>query len=235
MDVIHWVIHFFTSHNASFLLIIIPLLLLWFISKNPKAMVPIIVAVFMIWGGVAGAMWAKTEVDRRIAAGEKGWAQLVATVEEFFIDEIIGWLLPGKAGKVAIETGMNLSENQKELALAEKICLEAPFVKAMGNPVYITYCQRQDSNVDLSKTFSTPVNAVKQAVKRSHPTKLNTRRYLNCLESAAKQITPEYPYCLQYKTVQEQRLCLELAIQVPHDQGDSYYRLAQAIEDCRTA
>jgi hypothetical protein len=208
----------------------------------------LVVVLWLIWGFVYPMYQA---VRRSIANGEKAPAQFLAALKaaaEKGAEKLFH--LPG----APISSAENLARAQEELQQAEQLCMQLPFASSFGEAQSL-YCQKQDSGIfGPTKAY---IDAIKNGVAgpalpplEVDPSKLDSNSYHRCLGDATLPHSGDSPLeaaarskaltnsaeCNAPSIVQvpqKWRMCMELAIQVPHDDPNVVNPLAPEISACR--
>jgi hypothetical protein len=217
--------------------------------------------LLLVWLGWGFVYPIYEAVNRSIANGEKAPARLWAAVEQ--AAETAGEKLlhlPLPAG-MAIGSSKNLAHAQEDLQQAEDLCMQLPFTKSFGAgekglyDAQTAYCQKQDSGIFTP--LKADIDAIKNGVAgptlpflQTDPSKLNSDTYYECLQQATLPRPADQPLeavarskaransaeCNQPSIQQvplKRRICMELAIQVPHDDPYVINPLAPEISACR--
>jgi len=217
----------------------------------------LLLVLWLGWGFVYPIYQA---VNRSVANGEKAPARLLAAAQQ--AAETAGEKLlhlPLLAG-MAIGSSKNLAQAQEELQQAEQLCMQLPFTKSFGSgeglyDAQTAYCQKQDSGIFTP--LKADIDAIKNGVAgpalpfvQTDPSKLNSDTYYECLQQATTPQSGDQPLeaaarskaransaaCSQSSIAQvplKRRICMELAIQVPHDDPNVINPLAPEISACR--
>jgi len=209
--------------------------------------------LWLIWG-FAYPMYQA--VNRSIAAGEKEPAQIWAALKAAAEKGAKKYLhLPGPA----ISSAENLARAEEQLQEAQQLCMQLPFAKSFGAgekglyDAQTAYCQKQDGGIFApTKAY---IDAIKNGVAgpalpffETDPSQLNSNTYYMCLQRATlpqpgdtrleavarSKAQVNSLECGQFRQVPEKwRMCMELAIQVPHDDPNLINPVAPEISACR--
>jgi hypothetical protein len=213
--------------NMLLLILVGIALLAWL--KGTKSLIAAAVVLWLIWSFTYPMYQA---ASRAMAAGRAAPGQVAAAIIEA-AKTAARRVLPGTG------VGQNLGEAADDLRLGKNLCRDVAFVsEKFGENSAITYCGNLGTGVFLDTraygdALERGVTGAAYPFLEFDPARLHSDTYLNCVSEAAFAMKAPYQECAAYTDRQRWRLCMELAIQITHDDPLVRSPLAPEIASCR--